>query len=329
MQQADKLAFQADTPPLIDGLIVSNWSRPLFEEMRAGGLTAANCTCSIWEDFLPSMLEMARWKQRFAENADLITQVYKVDDIEQARRDGKVGIILGWQNSSGFGDDLRNVPLFAELGLRIVQMTYHTANFSGSGCLESVDRGLTDFGHDLVETLNRHGILIDLSHVGSRTSADVVACSRMPVTYTHCAPSALKEHRRNKSDEEMRELADRGGIVGVTMFPPFMPRGNDSTLADYVEIIEHVVELCGEEHTAIGTDFMLDYPREHLAYFLHDKGHGRKLLTPTGPVFPDEFKRVGQYPNLIAAMDRRGWSTGRIERILGGNWMRLFREVWK
>lgn len=329
MPQPENPQSRHRQPLLVDGLIVSNWSRSLFEEMRDGGLTAANCTCSIWEDFVPSMQAIAQWKERFASNDDIITQVYTADDILRARKEGKVGIILGWQNSSGFGDDLRTVPLFAELGLRVVQMTYHTANFSGSGCLESVDRGLTDFGHDLVTTLNEQGILIDLSHVGSQTSQDVVHASKRPVTYTHCAPSALKEHRRNKSDDELREMADRGGLVGVTMFPPFMPRGNESTLADYVAVIEHVINICGEEQTAIGTDFMLDYPREQISYFLHDKGHGRKLLTPTGPVFPEAFKRVGQYPNLIAAMEQRGWSAERIERVLGSNWIRLFRAVWK
>lgn len=313
---------------VIDGLIVSNWSRGLFEEMRDGGLTAANCTCGIWEDFVPSMQAIARWKQMFVENADLITQVYKVDDILRAKQEGRVGIILGWQNSTGFGDDLRLVPLFRELGLRVVQITYHTANFSGSGCLETVDRGLTDFGRDLVATLNREGILIDLSHVGTRTSLDVIEASAKPVSYTHCAPRALKDHARNKNDAELKALADRGGMIGVTMFPPFMAKGNESTLDDYLDAIEHIIGVCGEEQVGIGTDFMLDMPADRMGYFLHDKGYGRRLLNPTGPKFPTEIGRIRQFPNLTAGMERRGWSDARIERVMGANWLRILREVW-
>jgi len=313
---------------VIDGLIVSNWSRKLFGEMRDGGLTAANCTCGIWEGFVPSMQAIAEWKQLLADNADLITQVYSAADILRAKQEGRVGIILGWQNSTGFGEDLRMVPLFRELGLRVVQMTYHTANFAGSGCLEGVDRGLTDFGRDLVATLNREGILIDLSHVGSQTSRDVIAASTKPVSYTHCAPRALKDHARNKTDAELRELADRGGMIGVTMFPPFTAKGNESTLEDYIDAIAHVVDVCGEEQVGIGTDFMLDMPSERMGYFLRDKGYGRRLLTPTGPKFPAEIGRIRQFPNLTAAMERRGWSDQRIARLMGGNWLRILGEVW-
>lgn len=314
---------------LIDGLIVSNWSPALFAEMRKGGLSAANCTCSVWEDFADSMKEMSVWKERFHNWSDVVTQVYTVDDIFRAQAENKVGVILGWQNTSGFGSDLRTVRLFRELGLRVAQLTYHTANLSGSGCLESTDHGLTDFGHELISVMNDEGILIDLSHVGETTSLETIRASRSPVSYTHCAPYALKDHKRNKSDEALREIAQSGGIVGVTMFPPFMARGNDSTVSDYIDTIAYVIDLCGEEHVAIGTDFMLDYPAGHVDYFLRDQGVGRKLLVPTGPKFPPDFSRPSDYPNLVAAMHKAGWSTARMERVLGGNWIRIFREVWK
>lgn len=312
----------------IDGLIISHWGRPLFEAMRAGGLAAANCTCSIWEGFEPSMKAIGQWKLWLRENADLIRQVYRVDDIAAAKAEGRVGIILGWQNSDGFGEDLRTVPLFAELGLRVVQLTYHNANAVGAGCLETVDRGLTDFGHELVAALNDEGILIDLSHVGRETSLGAIRASRKPLAYTHCAPMALKDHPRNKTDAELRLVAERGGMVGVTMFPPFMPKGNASTLDDYLDVIDYVVNLCGEEQVGIGTDFTQDVPPEGMRYFLHYKGTGRRLLEPKGAVFPAEFARIEQYPNLTRGMQRRGWPESRIVRLMGENWLRLFREVW-
>jgi membrane dipeptidase len=155
---------------VIDGLNVSNWSPSLFVSMQRAGVTAANCTCCVWEGFEAAMREVARWKQRFLDHSEAITQVYGVGDVLRAQAEGRVGIILGWQNSSGFGDHLPLVRVFAELGLRVVQLTYNTANAVGSGCYERHDGGLTDFGHDLVAALNAERILIDLSHVGNRTA---------------------------------------------------------------------------------------------------------------------------------------------------------------
>jgi membrane dipeptidase len=312
---------------VIDGLIVSKWSRELFEAMHQGGLTAANCTCSIWEGFEASMHSIAQWKRWFREHDDILLQVYSAADIRRAKTENKVGIILGWQNSSGFGDRLDTVPLYAELGLRVVQFTYSTANMAGFGCMESHDGGITDFGRDLVQALNASRILIDLSHVGRQTSADVVKLSRQPVSYTHCAPFGLKNHSRNKTDEELRAIADRGGMIGVTMFPPFMAKGSDSTLDDYVAAIEYVRNLCGEANVGIGTDFTQGLSREEMMYFLRDKGTGRQLLQPKGAVFPAEFNRIEQYPNLTQALERRGWSESRVVAFIGGNWLRFFSEI--
>jgi membrane dipeptidase len=314
---------------VIDGLIVSRWNREIFAAMHSGGLTAANCTCSLWEGFEASFAQLAQWKRWLRENDDLLLQVYGVDDIARAKREGRVGVILGWQNSTGFGERLDNVPLFQELGLRVVQLTYHTANAAGSGCLESRDGGLTDFGHDLVSELNRVGILIDLSHVGSRTAEEAIRASSSPVTYTHCAPKVLKDHPRNKTDAELRFIAEHGGLIGVTMFPPFMARGNDSTLDDYLDAIEHVIQLCGEEHVAIGTDFTQGVDAAGIQYFTHDKGNGRELLKVGQVINPPGLSSIDEFPNLTAAMQARRWPESRIRRVLGENWVRLFGAVWR
>lgn len=313
---------------VIDGLIISDFSRPVFEDMRKGGLTAANCTCSVWEDFTGSMRNIMRWKALFLDNADLIRQVYSTHDIVSAKAEGKTGIILGWQNMSGMEDQIGYLGLFKELGVGVMQIAYNTQNLVGTGCYESRDSGLSDFGREVIAEMNRVGILCDLSHVGPKTSEDVILASRKPVAYTHCLPSGLKAHARNKSDEQLRFIAEHGGFVGVTMFPPFLAKGPAASVDDYVEAIEYVLERVGEEQVGIGTDFTQGYGRPFFDWITHDKGYARRLTDFGEVINPEGLRTIGDFPNLTAAMERRGWKEARIERVLGRNWLKMLGMVW-
>ncbi len=313
---------------VVDGLVVANFGRAIFEDMRRGGLTAANCTCSIWEGFRATMDNVARWKGWFREHSDLITQVTTSADIARAKREGKTGIILGWQNLTGIEDQIGYLQLFKELGVGIMQIAYNTQNLVGTGCYESRDGGLSDFGHEVIAEMNRLGILCDLSHVGAKTSEDVIKASKKPVAYTHCLPGALKAHPRNKSDEQLRFIVERGGFVGVTMFPPFLRRGTESTVDDYVEAIEYVIKLCGEDQVGFGTDFTQGYDRKFFEWITHDKGYARKLTEFGEIVNPAGIREIKDYPNLTAAMQKRGWKESRIRKVMGENWVRLLKEVW-
>jgi membrane dipeptidase len=313
---------------IIDGLIVSNFGPEIFRAMRNGGITAANCTCSIWEDFPTTMRAIAQWKAWFREHANIILQVYGSADIQRAKKEGKTGIMLGWQNSVGFGDHLPFVQIYHELGLRIVQLTYNTATSVGSGCYESHDGGLTDFGRELVDELDRLGILIDLSHVGSKTGADVIAYSKRPVAYTHCLPAALKAHPRNKSDAQLRAIVDKGGFIGVTMFPPFLRRGAEGTLDDIVAAIDYVVNIVGEDQVGIGTDFTQGHSEAFFHYITHDKGYGRKLTDFGEIIMPADFCRLEHFPNLTAALQRNRWPEERIRKVMGANWLKFLAQIW-
>ncbi len=313
---------------IFDGLVVSRWERPVFEAMYQGGLTAANCTCSIWEGFRGSMDNLAQWKRWFSEHSDLLLPVHTTEDIQRAKTAGKVGICLGWQNLSGIEDRLGYLALFKELGVGIMQLTYNTQNLAGSGCYESRDSGLSDFGRDVVREMNRLGILCDLSHVGPRTSQDVIEHSRQPVCYSHCLPAALMEHPRNKTDAQLRHIADHGGFVGVTMFPPFLRRGSQATLADYVEAIEYVLGIVGEDRVGIGTDFTQGHGPAFFDWITRDKGDGRRLVEFGAIVNPAGLRELKDYPNLTAALLQAGWPETRIRKVLGENWLRLLREVW-
>ena len=315
---------------VIDGLVISDWSRDVFEQMHRGGLTAANCTCSVWEGFNDTMANIARWKKDLAENADILMQVHSAADIRRAKAENKVCIVLGWQNTYAIEQNLDPLRLFRDLGVRVIQLTYNTQNLVGSGCWESRDSGLSDYGRDMIDLMNELGILVDLSHVGDTTSRDAIAHSQKPVAYTHCFPNTLLDHPRNKSDEMLQTLADRGGFVGVVAYTPFMPKGDASTVEDVLDGFEHMINLVGEDQVGIGTDFTQGQDTAFFRYLQSDKGLGRQLSEPMAkrPDNPIGLDGPTEYPNFTAAMVKRGWGETRIHKILGENWLVFLEKVW-
>ncbi|MCC4116553.1 dipeptidase [Aromatoleum toluclasticum] len=312
---------------VIDGLIVAKWDRDLFEDMRRGGLSAANCTVSIWEGFGDTVDQIAQMNALIEANADCLLKVRTTADIERAKREGRTGVILGFQNATAFEDRLGYVQIFKDLGVGVVQLCYNTQNLVGTGCYER-DGGLSGFGREILVEMNRVGILCDLSHVGPNTAREAIAESRKPVCYSHCLPSGLKDHPRNKSDSELKFIADHGGFVGVTMFTPFLKNGVNSTVDDYVEAIRYVFDLVGEENVGIGTDFTQGHDAAFFARLVHDKGYARRLTNFGEIVNPRGIRTVAEYPNLTAALLKGGFTPTQTRRIMGENWLRLLKDVW-
>ncbi|MEI4485120.1 dipeptidase [Frigidibacter sp. MR17.14] len=322
-----------DRAIVVDGLQTSLWGRPIFEEMRAGGITAVNVSTVLWENFKEGIDYVSMWKHFLRENSDILRPVRSVADIEAAKREGKTGIILGWQNTSPLEDKLDYVEIFKDLGVNIMQLTYNTQNYSGAGYLEEHDSGLTGFGREVVDEMNRLGILIDLSHVGDKTSADTIAYSKAPVCISHILPRALHDVKRNKNDDLFVACAEKGGLVGISLFAPGLAAGNDATVEHVIDAMEHVIDLIGFDHVGIGTDFSLDRPRPSpwLLYANKDKGTARKL-TEFGSVKinkPAGIRRMTDMPNMTARMLARGWGEDNVTKILGGNWLSLFDKTWK
>ena len=312
---------------VIDGLIIAKWSRELFEDMRKGGLTAANCTVSVWEGFQSTVDNIVAMNQLIEANGDLVTKVHTAADIRRAKEAGKTGIMMGFQNAHAFEDQIGYVQVFKDLGVGVVQMCYNTQNLIGTGCYER-DGGLSDFGREIVAEMNRVGVMCDLSHVGSKTSEEVILASKKPVCYSHCLPSGLKQHPRNKSDEELRFIAEHGGFVGVTMFTPFLKKGPDSTIDDYVEAIGYVMNIVGEDQIGIGTDFTQGQDKAFFDYLTHDKGYARELTQFGKIVNPEGIRTVGEFPNLTDALLRHGFSETVVQKVMGENWVRVLAEVW-
>jgi membrane dipeptidase len=313
---------------VIDGLVIAKWNRDLFLDMRKGGLTAANCTVSVWEGFQRTVDNIVAVRNLIDRNDDLVIPVRSAEDIRTAKAVGKTGIILGFQNAHAFEDQLGYIEVFKQLGVGVVQLCYNTQNLVGTGCYER-DGGLSGFGREVVAEMNRVGMLCDLSHVGSITSHDVIVESTSPVCYSHCLPYGLKAHPRNKTDEELKFIADHGGFVGVTMFTPFLAKGAAATIDDYVEAIEYTMNIVGEDAIGIGTDFTQGQDQQFFEWLTHDKGYARELTQFGEIVNPKGIRTLGDFPNLTDALVKRGHCDRVVRKIMGENWLRVLTDVWR
>ena len=324
-----------DEAIVIDGLSISNWeSDAVFRRLRAGNITAINATVATWENFLQTMAHLSAWMRRFRERDDIL-QVKETADIYAAKEQGKTGIILSFQNASPIENELDRLGLFLALGVRVIQLTYHETNLLGSGCWERTDGGLSNFGVDAVREMNRLGIVIDLSHVGPKTTMDAIEMSDQPVAITHANARSFCGHPRNKEEDALKLLAEKGGVVGATSFANFLPRGFDSTVEDFVDAIDDMVERVGIDHVAIGTDSTHDQPLEFWHYIGSQQGTKFPSTFADGSVpytelsfQPKGIDSPAEFPNLAEALVNRGYSAEDITKLLGGNWMNLFERVW-
>lgn len=312
-----------------DGLVVANWSESIFVALRTGRVSAINATCAVWENARDTLANLGRWLRWFDDYANLIAPVRSLSDLDDAVASDRTGVILGFQNLSPIEDQLDFLPIYRQLGVGIMQLTYNTANLVGSGCYESHDTGLTDFGREVIAEMNRANIVIDLSHVGEQTSIDAIDLSKAPVVMSHVLPSELKRHPRNKPWELMKRVVDRGGLVGVTMFPAFLPKGSASTVDDYAEAIELVVDHLGIDHVAFGTDFSDGHTSEFFRWITLDKGYARQLTAFQSVDNPDGIRRIEETQNLRAALTRRGWKVNDVDHVMGANWRAYLGRVWE
>jgi membrane dipeptidase len=226
---------------VIDGLNISIWNRELFEGLRRGGVTAVNATTAIYEGFRDAIRNIEEWNKKFDAYSDLIMPIKNVENIREAKEQDRVGVIIGFQNTSPIEDDLNLLQIFRDLGVRIMQLTYNDRNYSGDGCFERLDCGLSEFGIRVVEEMNKQGILIDLSHTGQKTTKETIEASRDPVSFTHANPKTIFESPRNKTDPEIMALAEKGGVIGATAYPTLLPKGYKSKLSDLLDVIDYLV----------------------------------------------------------------------------------------
>jgi membrane dipeptidase len=312
----------------------------MFQDLRASGLTALNQTVGHvygpGDPFEATVRDIARTHQRIRTNASRLRLIQAASEIRDCRREGKAGIILGFQNTLMLGAQADRVGLFADLGVKVIQLTYNDRNPVGDGGLVPENRGLTAFGREVVAELNRTRTLVDLSHSGENTCLDAIASSKVPITISHSGCRALCDRPRNKTDRELRALADRGGVLGI-YFMPYLKDDSRPRAEDVVHHIEHAWNVCGEDHVALGTDGTACRIKdlEGMRRAISEDVARRKAAGVSAPgeiagVLPlvEDLTGPGQFHRLSDLLKARGHASARIEKLLGSNLLRLYADIW-
>ena len=303
---------------------------PYLERVRQSGVNVQSITLSSPQASFEGVLkDMYGYYNLFKYHPDKVMQIKTVEDIETAKKTGKAGVIFSLQNSTAMGGDFYKWSIMAELGLKICQLTYMEPNLYGSGCLDKANGGLTYWGEQAVREMNRQGIVVDLSHVGERTSLEAIDYSDKPCIFSHSnSLTVCPSSNRNLTDEMIKNCAAKGGVICLNAhgFVCHKEVGVQGTLEDYMAHFEYLGELVGPDHMGIGTDIYEYYTKQYWEC--------KTKLLYNSPwmfetVFNRDVQRVDQYINITRGLVALGFSDEDIRKILGESLIRVFKEVWK
>ena len=269
-------------------------------------------------------------------NPDRLVLVRSAADILRAKREKKLAWVLGTQDTSMVGPELDRLAEMKKDGIMTVQLTYNLANLSGDGSIEPRNDGLTNLGRDTIRRIESEKLLLDLAHGGARTIEEAIAFAKRPLVISHTGSRALADHPRNVSDSAIRAVADKGGVVGVYFMPYLVPSQHPAA-ADVIAHVEHVANVAGEDHVGIGTDngplpTVLDAATKAK---LDENERMRIKLGIAAPgeavgVYPlvEDYNSIDRYRRFAADLQKGGWSESRLEKLFGGNFLRVYGEAW-
>lgn len=319
---------------IIDALQCGYFSRDIFESLRRGRIGCITNTLGFWEGAVGSMDAIVRWRDMARNDADVFGIATTAADIERLVAEGKVAVIMGFQNTNNLEGRIGYVELFADMGVRVMQLTYNNQNELGSSCYEANDNGLARFGKEVVREMNRAGVLIDLSHVGDRTTLEAVKHSQKPVAITHANPDSLFPHKRNKSDGVLHALRDNGGVIGCAAYRNIAGDHYCKTVDNWCELVKRTVDIVGIDHVGIGTDRSHNTTQKDLDWMRMgtwtrgvDYGAG-SAATPGKVARPEWFQEVHDLGDVHEGLARAGFTPDEVDKITHGNWLRVYRDVF-
>lgn len=332
---ATVIDFLASPGPFNTPIKVDALTPEMVANVKASGITAVNLTIG-GRNPEEVFSDMARWERDLRAHPDALMKIERAGDLKVAKDTKRLGLIYGFQDGVAIGENLTRVALYRAFGLRIVQLTYNVRNMFGDGCLQPENGGLSPLGRELVAELNRQRVIVDLGHCGQQTTADAIATSKVPVAISHSACRAIADRPRSKRDEELKAMADKGGVVGIYLMPFLTMKGQPSS-DDLVRHIEHAVNVAGEDHVGIGSDLSVtphkvdaEYMRIHRTFV---EGRLKNGIAAPGedpevPMFVTDLNSPRRMELIADKLLAKGHSSARVEKIIGGNFARLVHDVW-
>jgi membrane dipeptidase len=308
------------------GILVSHF----LPEFEAGGIGVLGVAIYVEDRYLPEMglrvaLDQVARLYVEVEQTDRFAICKTFAEIKQARAANKIALVITMEGVEPLGEDLNLLRAFYELGLRSVGLTHARRNAAGSGGIfkqsGSPRDGLTNLGRDVVRECERLGIIIDLAHINPKGFEDIVELTSKPFIVSHTNVRKFYDIERNISDEQIKIVGQRGGVVGVNAIL-VSPDPETSRIDRYVDHIEHVINLIGIDGVGIGFDFC-----EYLFQQLPEKVRAELAAKLTTPHFIPDLTNHSHARNLTRKLIERGFSEEEIKKILRGNWLRIFKEV--
>jgi membrane dipeptidase len=311
-----------------------------WAETVASGVTVVRDTvfpvgnvADPWGDYQKSI---AQKHNIINANPDHLILVRSAADILRAKREKKFGVILGTQDSSMVGPELDRLAQMKKDGVMTVQLTYNNRNLSGDGSLEPANAGLSKLGRATIERIEAEKLLLDLSHGGPLTMAEAAAFAKRPLVISHTGARALVNHPRNTADATIKAVAEKGGVVGV-YWMPFLTPDSHPRGEDLLRHVEHIANVAGEDHVGIGTDNgvlpqstdaeatrkLNEWAAQRMKAGIAAPGEGLNVW----PMVAD-YNSVDRYRRFAADLAKRGWSEARLEKLMGGNFLRVYRAAW-
>lgn len=306
--------------------------RALIEELIDCGVTACHVTVApVYANYTETINHIGEWIQALEDLKDIAILAKSADDISYAKESGRVAIIMGLQNLKPLGNDLNRLDIFKQLGLRILQVTYQEQNLLGAGCAERTGSGLSNLGIEAVQKMAEKGFVVDISHCNSETTNDAIEFAKGPIVATHANPRNLtNDHIRNKTDEEIKNIAKTNGVIGINAWSGVGMRqpGVRPTIEDILDFVDHMVNLTSVDHVGLGLDFDPAWDESDYNTF--------KEMYPEvcGPfswkkAHAEGLNNASHIPELVRGLIAREYSDEDINKILGGNFMRVFQQVWE
>ncbi len=316
----------------VDGLQYANWSEKVFRQMREGAVDAVHVTIAYHENFRETVLQVERWNRYFEQFPALIFKGLTGADVKRARESNRTAIFFGFQNPSPIEDDIGLVEVCHTLGARFMQLTYNNQSLLATGCYEDDDTGLTRMGREVVEEMNRVGLVVDMSHSAERSTLEAIEHSSRPIAITHANPTFWHPALRNKSDTVLRALSETGGMLGVSLYPHHLKDKGDCTLESFCQMVADTVEMMGAEHVGIGSDLCQDQPDSVVEWMRVGRwtkkiDYGEGSASNAGfPPMPSWFEDNRHFGNLEVGLRAVGLSEQEVGGVMGNNWLRFYEN---